>query len=169
MVSHPLPVDWPATALVLLDLMPRLLPPDLAPRSGAEVLDTCQRLAVHARERAATVVLVRSERPVDVQPPGSELAPGLLAAQDLVLVKRSVGAFDDGQLQALLGDRGVTTLVLAGVMSDSAVLTAARSAVDLGYDVILVADAMAAATAAGHESALTDAGCTVVGSAELTA
>lgn len=54
-------------------------------------------------------------------------------------------------------------------MTDSAALTAARSAVDLGYDVILLADAMAATTAAGHGAALAGAGCTVVGSAELMA
>ena len=65
------------TALVLVDLMDRIVALPLEPRKGTEVLATCEELAARFRSAGAIVVLVRVERTgVAEQPPGSGLVAG---------------------------------------------------------------------------------------------
>lgn len=65
-------------ALVLIDLMPRIVGNTLEPHSCEDVLARCRKLADAFRAQRDPVALVRAERPnVDEQPPGSELAQGL--------------------------------------------------------------------------------------------
>lgn len=143
------------TALVLIDLMPRIVARPLAPHSGEEVLDRCRRLAAAFRERGNPVVLVRVERPkVPEQPPGSELAPDLERPGDVVVVKRTIGAFHNTDLHNQLQHRNVTTLVLGGLVTTMGVESTARAASDHGYELEFVADAMSAFSAEEHDFAV---------------
>lgn len=142
-------------ALVLVDLMPRIISQPLAPYSGEQVFERCRELATAFRRAGDPVILVRTQGPEAAgQPPGSDLAPGLACEGDVVLVKRSIGAFATTDLHASLQARGVSTVVIAGIDTSLGVESTARAAVDLGYQVELVAGAMSALAADEHRWAV---------------
>jgi nicotinamidase-related amidase len=154
-MTAPLALDPARTALVLVDLMDRIIALPLAPHKGTDVLAAGEELAAAFRSAGALVVLVRVERPgVTEQPPGSALAAGLLRRGDLEIVKRTIGAFQGTELDARLREHGVTTLVFGGIATNLGVESTARAAGDLGYDLVFVEDAMAAFTAAEHEASV---------------
>jgi nicotinamidase-related amidase len=140
------------SALVLIDLMPRIVALPLAPHSGAEVVDRCRRLAEVFRAHDRPVVLVRVERPnVTEQPAGSDLVDGLAQPGDVVVVKHTVGAFHHTDLHEQLQRRGVDTVVLAGLVTTMGVESTARAASDHDYEVEFVADAMSGFAADEHD------------------
>jgi nicotinamidase-related amidase len=61
------------------------------------------------------------------------------------------GMFSNSGLEKILEEKGVTTLVLAGVATDMAVLTSVVQAADLGYDQIVPSDASTSANAKAHD------------------
>ena len=145
------------SALIIVDLMPRLVALELGPHRGADVVARAVRLAAAWREAGGTVVKVRVERPgVAVQPPGSGFVPELEPGEgDIVVVKRTVGAFYGTDLADRLRERGIATVVLAGLATTMGVESTARAAADHGFEVLFAADAMSGMTAAEHEHALT--------------
>ncbi|MET9800587.1 isochorismatase family protein [Streptomyces sp. NPDC006368] len=148
-------LDARRTALVLVDLMERIVALPLAPRSGADVVATSGRLARAFRSAGAPVVLVRVERPgAEPQPAGGDLVPGLAHDGDTVVVKRTIGAFQGTALHELLGERAITTLVFGGIATNLGVESTARAAGDLGYEVVFVEDALTALTAEEHRAAV---------------
>ncbi|MCW7944138.1 isochorismatase [Streptomyces hygroscopicus] len=154
-MAEALALDPAHTALVLIDLMDRIVALPLEPRKGAEVLVAAEELAEAFRTVGALVVLVRAERPgIAEQPPGSGLVAGLLRDGDLEVVKRTVGGFQGTDLDERLRRHGITTLVFGGVATNLGVESTARAAADLGYDLVFVEDAMAAFTAAEHEASV---------------
>ncbi|MDX3577078.1 MULTISPECIES: isochorismatase family protein [unclassified Streptomyces] len=154
-MTVPLALDPARTALVLVDLMDRIVALPLAPRKGTEVLLTAQELADSFRSAGALVALVRVERPgVAEQPSGSQLVQGLAREGDVEIVKRTIGAFQGTGLDDRLRERGVTTLVFAGIATNLGVESTARAAGDLGYDLVFVEDAMAALTGPEHEASV---------------
>lgn len=154
-MTAPLTLDPARTALVLVDLMDRIVALPLEPRKGTDVLAVAEELADAFRAAGALVVLVRVERPgVAEQPPGSDLAPGLPHDGDVEIVKRTIGGFQGTGLDDRLRRHGVTTLVFGGIATNLGVESTARAAGDLGYDLVFVEDAMAALTGAEHESSV---------------
>ncbi|MET7479622.1 isochorismatase family protein [Streptomyces sp. NPDC005648] len=152
-MTAPLALDPARSALVLVDLMDRIVALPLEPRKGTEVLSTAEELAAAFRSAGAPVVLVRVERPgLAEQPPGSGLVAGLARDGDVEVVKRTIGAFQGTDLHERLRERGVRTLVFGGIATNLGVESTARAAGDLGYDLVFVEDAMAAFTAAEHEA-----------------
>ncbi|MQY39762.1 Isochorismatase family protein YecD [Streptomyces sp. RB17] len=148
-------LDPQRTALVLVDLMERIVALPLEPRRGTEVLATAEELAGVFRAAGAPVALVRVERASAAeQPPGSGLVPGLAKDGDLEVVKRTIGAFQGTGLDERLRERGVTTLVFGGIATNLGVESTARAAADLGYDLVFAEDAMAAFTTAEHEASV---------------
>ncbi|WP_155374830.1 isochorismatase family protein [Catellatospora vulcania] len=144
-----------ATALVLIDLMPRIVALPVEPHSGDDVLRRCIQLATAFRAADRPVVLVRVDRPnVPTQPPGSDLVEGLARPDDVLVVKRTIGAFQGTDLHDQLQRRGVTTLVLAGLVTTMGVESTARAAADLGYDLEFVEDAMSGLATDEHEMAV---------------
>ncbi|MER6116261.1 isochorismatase family protein [Streptomyces sp. NPDC001743] len=143
------------TALILVDLMPRIIALPLAPYSGDEVLARCRELAESFRASRRPVVQVRVERPnVAEQPPGSDFTEGLVHDSDLVVVKRTIGAFYGTGLDESLRKLGVENLVIAGLVTTMGVESTARAAADHGYEVEFVADAMSGLAADEHEFAV---------------
>ncbi|MBH5338388.1 isochorismatase family protein [Streptomyces pactum] len=141
--------------LILVDLMPRIVAMPLAPYSGAEVEQRCRLLAGAFRAKGLPVAVVRVERPgVAEQPPGSEVVEGLLHPDDILVVKRTIGAFHATDLDARLRDRGVDTVVVAGLVTTMGVESTARAASDHGYEVEFVADAMSGFAADEHHFAV---------------
>lgn len=149
------PLDPATTALVTIDLMRRIAGRPVEPHSGPDVVERSMELAAVFRKAGATVVHVRVERPnVDEQPPGSDLVGGLVEGDDQVVVKRSIGAFATTELDTYLREHGIRTLVFTGIATNLGVESTVRGAVDRGFDVVLVEDAMSALTAAEHEASV---------------
>lgn len=150
------PLDPARTALVLVDLMPRIVGMPLEPRPGSAVLDAALTLAAESREAGAPIVAVRVERPgVAGQPSGSELVEAVAAVADEIVVKRSVGGFYGTGLHEALQRRGVDTLAFAGIATNMGVESTARAAADHGYELVFVEDAMSALTVEEHQAAVT--------------
>jgi nicotinamidase-related amidase len=148
-------LDPARTALVLVDLMDRIIALPLAPHPGPDVVVAAVELAAAFRAAGALVVAVRARRSGAVeQPPGSDLVAEVATVADAVVVKRTVGAFQDTELDAQLRKRGVDTLVLAGVATNMGVESTARAAADLGYRLVFARDAMSGLTAAEHDAAV---------------
>jgi nicotinamidase-related amidase len=72
----------------------------------------------------------------------------------LVVDKRGFSAFDAPGLVPLLQSRGATTLILTGVETDVCVLSTMFAAIDLGYRVVLVEDAIASSDPRSHAATL---------------
>ncbi|MFF7990747.1 isochorismatase family protein [Kitasatospora xanthocidica] len=148
-------LDPRSTALVLVDLMDRIVANQLAPHTGSEVVAASLQLARAFRAAGAPVVAVRVERPnVAEQPPGSELLAEVEAVADEVVVKRTIGAFQGTGLHELLRVRGVETLVFAGIATNLGVESSARAAADHGYEVVFVEDAMTGLSAEEHRASV---------------
>jgi nicotinamidase-related amidase len=118
-------------------------------------MQRCRELAIAFRRRGEPVIWIRTERPgVMEQPPGSELAPGLAAPGDVLLVKHSIGAFATTDLEARLKADGITTIVFGGISTTLGVESTARAAGDHGYHVEFVQDAMTDFAAEDHRWAV---------------
>lgn len=155
----------PKTALVIIDLQkglvsyPTLQPvPDIAAKASL--------LARAFRQRGLPVVLVnvtggapgRTEQVRPTQHPPSdwaELLPELNAQDgDILVTKRTWGAFPHTDLERRLRDAGITQLVLAGVATSVGVETTAREAYALGFNVTLAVDAMTDMDEGAHENSV---------------
>lgn len=142
--------------MIAVDLMPRIVDQNLGPHRGADVVNRTARLATALRRAGGTAVLVRVERPnIAEQPPGSGFVPEMEPQDgDVVVVKRTIGAFYGTDLAAQLRERGVDTVVMAGLATTMGVESTARAAADHGFHVVFAADAMSGMTTAEHEHAL---------------
>lgn len=156
----------PRTALVVIDLQKGLLGhPTLRPLG--EIAARAGTLAAAFRRAGLPVVLVnadgrapgRTDHPAREMalPPGwTDLLPELgQAASDLLVTKRTPGAFGDGALRAALRERGVTQVVIVGVSSSNGVEATARQAYDHGLNVTLPVDAITDVDAVNHAHCLT--------------
>ena len=164
-------LDPRSTALVLIDLQQGIAGNDgLAPRSGAQIVETAKNLAARFRESGAPVVLVHvgfgpddaPSRAVDTprlpaegtRPEFTQFVPGLRQDGDIVVLKHHWGAFTGTDLDLQLRRRGVKTVVLAGIATNFGVESTARSAWEYSYDVVVVEDACTSRSTELHEFAI---------------
>lgn len=77
---------------------------------------------------------------------------------DLVVTHKRVGGFADSELDAQLRERGIDTVLFAGVATNASVEGTARQASDLGYRTVIVADACSAADTGAHEASISSLG-----------
>jgi nicotinamidase-related amidase len=127
-----------------------------------EIVGRTAELARAFRSRGLPVVLVNvaggapgrtdTPRPAMSLPDGwMELLPELESqAGDYLVTKQRWGAFLGTALDEHLRGRGVTQIVLTGVATSIGVESTARSGYDLGYNVVLVTDAMTDRDADAH-------------------
>ena len=73
---------------------------------------------------------------------------------DLLVTKRTWGAFTNTDLKAQLKALGVTQLVLAGVATSIGVESTARHAYELGFNVTLALDAMTDLSLEAHDNSV---------------
>ncbi|MBV1777686.1 cysteine hydrolase [Paeniglutamicibacter sp. ABSL32-1] len=79
------------------------------------------------------------------------------AGSDLVVTNQRVGGFSP-ELVSILEDRGIDTLLIAGVATNISVESTARAASDHGYRVVVVEDACSAATPEAHAASIESLG-----------
>ncbi len=80
-----------------------------------------------------------------------EIAP---AADEMIFRKTSSSVFISTNIDYVLRNLGVRSLIIAGIMTDQCVESAVRDACDLGYLVTLATDACTTASAERHQQSL---------------
>ena len=158
-------LDPKTTALVLIDLEHGITAMKLAPYSSADVVSRGAGLAKTFRQKGATVVFVKVlipemlQLPVDAPlmhgtppPNATEFVPEAgVQPEDLVVKKRSWGAFHGTDLEQHLRRRGIKTIVIGGIATHFGGEATARAAFDHGYEVVFAEDAMSSVSAEAHE------------------
>jgi len=143
----------PKTALIVIDLQQGIVAlPTVHPI--ADVVKHARELADAFRRRGLPVVLVnvaggapgRTERPRNSElfrAGWTDLIPELnQQPTDIVVTKRTWGAFASTDLEDRLKALDVTQVVIVGVATGTGVEATARQAYELGFNVTLVIDAM---------------------------
>jgi len=155
----------PRTALIIIDFQKGIVGlPTVHPIGG--VLACATVLTAAFRHRGLPVVLVNA---TGVAPGRTEHSHGLeglpadwadlvpeLNAQrdDLLVTKKTWGAFTNTGLDAQMKVLGVTQLVLAGIATSFGVESTARHAYELGFNVTLALDAMTDISLEAHDNSV---------------
>lgn len=132
------------TALLIIDVQQALCFGEYGAFESQRVIDRINQVSAKARQHGAPVIVIQHESkdgPLQRGSEGWELAHGLVVEEtDLVMAKTATDSFHNTELQAELGKRGITRLVICGLQSDFCVDTTTRRALALGYPVTLVSD-----------------------------
>lgn len=100
----------------------------------------------------AAVATPDSRAAMHADAPGTQLHARLVAKDEDVRVRKiRVGAFTTTDLDRQLRERGITTLVLAGISTSGVVLSTVREAMDRDYRAVVLRDACADREEATHE------------------
>lgn len=169
-------LDPSRTALLVMDYQRGVL--DRLPESDTP-LDAAARAIEMVRRAGGLIAYVRvafDDADFDAIPETSRMGQRVAAASrsfhidspatqihariapepgDLVVRKTRVGAFSTTDLDAQLRDRGVDTLILAGVATSGVVLSTVRDASDRDYVLFVLADATADSEADVHNFLVT--------------
>jgi len=138
------------TALLVIDVQEGLDDPRLGSRNNPVAERNMARLLAYWRARNRAIFHVRHmstepDSPLRPELPGNaikrEVAP---IGREPVIEKQVNSAFIGTELRERLEAAGVKSLVIIGLTTDHCVSSTARMAGDLGFRVIVVADATAA-------------------------
>lgn len=77
---------------------------------------------------------------------------------DTVITHQRVGGFEGSDLAAVLAEKGIDTVVFAGVATNFSVEGTARNASDLGFRTVIASDACSAADEATHTASINSLG-----------
>ena len=159
----PLTMLDPNTALIVIDLQKGLVTGHFIHPIGG-IIDRTRALITAFHEKKLPLVLVnvagrapgRTEQGPRSNAPLSEgwidLLPQLdRQPSDIVVTKRSWGAFATTDLERQLKERGVTQVVVTGVVTSGGVEATARQAYEQGFNVTLALDAMTDIREEAHE------------------
>ncbi|WP_455826744.1 cysteine hydrolase family protein [Pseudomonas graminis] len=134
-------------ALLIIDMQQGMHQPTLGRRNNPDAEGQIQQLLSAWRQSGRPVVHVRhiSRTPGSVfwpGQPGCEFQPALQPLGDEHVVEKNVpDAFTATGLERWLHMRAIRQLVIVGVITNNSVEATARSAGNLGFDVIVAADA----------------------------
>jgi len=136
-------------ALLIVDFQKAIDDPKWGRRNNLDAEARTAALLRAWRESGRPVVHVQHlsrepDSPYRPGQPGCDFKEALRPiAGEMVVQKRSHNAFVDTGLEAALRDRGVTTVVVTGVLLHNSVDATVRMAADLGFAAWLVGDATA--------------------------
>jgi ureidoacrylate peracid hydrolase len=177
-LSREVPIDPVRAALLIIDVQNYCIGAQ-ATKSGYfrqslrdTVLPNIQRLQSACRRAGIEVVYSVIEnmtqdgrdRSLDYKISGIDVPRGSRAAQilseiaaaedELIFRKTSSNVFISTNIDYVLRNLGVRSLIIVGLMTDQCVESAVRDACDLGYLVTLVCDACTTTSAERHEQSL---------------
>ena len=152
----------PNTALIIVDLQKGIVGSAFI-HPIDKVVEQSRALLKAFRERGLPVVLVnvaggapgRTERPRHSEPfpvGWTDLIPELdQQPSDIVVTKRTWGAFASTDLEGQLKALGVTQVVITGVATGTGVESTARQGYEHGFNVTLALDAMTDGRREAHD------------------
>ncbi|QIP01060.1 cysteine hydrolase family protein [Bradyrhizobium symbiodeficiens] len=90
-------------------------------------------------------------------PSALELVPALskFVPPAAIIDKPAYSAFSNPALASLLVDKKIGTVVISGAETDVCVLSTVLSAVDLGFRIVIVEDALCSSSDVGHDALMT--------------
>jgi nicotinamidase-related amidase len=157
----------PNTALLVVDLQKGIVGSPVV-QPIAEAIERAKALIGAFRARQRPIVLInaagmapgRTEQPrrhAGALPEGfTDFIPELdPQPDDMIVTKRTWGAFASTDLEARLRAIGVTQVVVLGVATGTGVESTARQAYEAGFNVTLAVDAMTDARPEAHEYSIT--------------
>lgn len=137
------PLDPSLTALLIIDVQQGLFNRPNPLYRAEELLANLNSLAEQARQAGALVVYIQHSNDgfLAKDTPNWQLHPRLQNQPgDPLIHKQHGNAFEKTELKAVLDQRGVSQLVIGGLVSHGCVSATAQGALQLGYRVILVQD-----------------------------
>jgi len=123
-----------------------------ARRAGVPVFYSIQQGFDLAKEEPGVWVRIRMKRAKTIDP--SQLLNQKENPQDSVFHKRQPDGFVGTDFDLMLRSKGVKTIVIGGVATEGAVEGTARSARNLGYDVVVLRDGVGSRNRDLHDMAL---------------
>ena len=155
-------------ALVVVDVQRDFVGGSLAVPDAEQVVPVLDRYIECFRGKGLPIFATRDWHPADhasfrerggawpahcvAGTPGAEFAPGLTLGRDAIVVSKgksrdtdACSAFEGTELDEMLKRAGVGRLFIGGLATDHGVLATVRDALDKGYRVFLLADAIRAA------------------------
>jgi nicotinamidase-related amidase len=134
-----------ATALMIVDMQAGLFARAPLPFDLPGVIGRINQLARRARASGAPVILVQHEAAgtaLEYGSPGWQLDRRIdTDVRDIRLRKRTSAPYASSRLQALLDERAVRGVAIAGYATEFCIDSTVRWTASLGYDVTLVSDA----------------------------
>ena len=118
--------------------------------SGIDLLTRTHKILPKSREERIMKkpICVRGTWDADIV---AEVAP---RPGDHVVIKRRDSAFHDTEIKVWLSSLGIDTLIFSGIDTSICVETSLRDAFNLGYDVVLIADATISNNRKHYESTI---------------
>lgn len=161
------------TAVLVVDVQPMFTNQALIPPVD-EVLPRLRRFLDGARTAGVLRVFIRAVIPEArwTEPWRQQFSPAMQAANapgsplnayhadfepepgDLTLVKDRFSAFMATELETLLRERGIRTVIVVGLITDTCVSSTARDAFQLDFLTVTLSDCTATGTLARHEASL---------------
>lgn len=135
------------TALIIIDMQKGMQSSTLPPRNNPRAEDNIARLLAAWRDGGQPVVCVRhiSRSPSSVFAPGQagvEFQPRFMPLPHEHVVEKNVpDAFVNTGLERWLHARAIRQVVIVGVSTNNSVEATARTAGNLGFSTVVVADA----------------------------
>ena len=176
------------TALVIIDVQKGFDDPKWGQRNNPDAEENISHLISLWRNEKRPVIhiqhcSVEPESPLRPNQPGIEFKPEAMPVQGESVFQKSVNsAFIGTKLESYLHHNKIKDIVIVGLTTDHCVSTTTRMAGNLGFNVLLVADATATFDRQGpdgklykaedifsiHIASLNDEFCNVVSTASLT-
>lgn len=120
------------------------------PRNNPDAEANASRLLAAWRMRGLPIVHIQDTSPKPDSAfapgqPGHDFKPEVMPIEgERVIQKHGYSAFIGTDLESMLRDQGIRSLVVAGMTSNQCVESTVRMAGDLGFDVVVAGDACAA-------------------------
>jgi len=133
-------------ALLVIDVQRGMFPETDPVYAGEELLSKLQVLLDKARGCSVPVIYVQhNEGPGEQLETGTsdwEIHPSIAPFEgEAVIQKFTPNSFHETDLRQVLTDKGIGSLVIAGIQTDICIAATSRGAAELGYDVTVVEDA----------------------------
>ncbi|MER5203371.1 isochorismatase family protein [Streptomyces sp. NPDC002825] len=138
----------PVDALIVVDVQSAFVTGDGAVPAAERLVDRTTDLIARARRDGAFIAHLQNDGPPGAEDephtPGWELHhPVRPGPTEVVIRKPYDDGFEETALGAVLGEAGVRAVAVCGVMSEMCVQATARTALELGYRVVVPHDAHA--------------------------
>nr|WP_296774258.1 cysteine hydrolase family protein [Rhodococcus sp. (in: high G+C Gram-positive bacteria)] len=132
--------DRPRTALLVIDVQNDVMSASV---DADIVVQNIGELVTKARAEATPIVWVQHSSEQLVQgTSGWEYVPRLVRQESEPLIHKRYGdAFEDTELESVLAELGIGSLVVVGAQTDFCIRSTLHGALARGYDVTLVTDA----------------------------
>ncbi len=142
-------LDPASTVLLVIDFQQEYFTGRLPIPDGQKALNKARELIAFADKARIPVYQIQHIAPAGsavfaLDGEGVKFHPQMLPrAGDTVLQKTTVSVFGSTELDRLLKEKGIKTVIIAGLMTHACVAGGARDAAPLGYQVVVASDASA--------------------------